>query len=431
MPKRRVVHIVPGMNPGGGPGGYAFQLSNAFRRFPSDRYEISFYEVQFQPAHYDSGIRQSIGWRLASSIARHPYWQKPGLKTLKSISSELVSKIIEHPDKQKSGLEKLAMEAEQWSRLAREPDASLWENDLIVVHFTLVAGQFLKRRTSNSALAVMSHSPTPVYLEMAAAYEPKMSSEELVRDETVARLLQRELSIYEQADFIIAPSLSSVDGYRSTGPEWGKVFSSSKVVTCLSGTSAPVVSREAKDWRRQLGVANGQLLAVFVGRDHPHKGIDMLMSAVSKLRQQGDHSFVLACAGLQTRGRAIDAVVELGYIKDIGGLLGAADFVISVDRCTYFNLSCLEALSMGKPLLLTNVGGNKEIKKYVPSTEITECTSEGIAAGIQRLASAGDLTERGILAKEAWATIFSPEAFCKHHEQAYDAILSNNATKQD
>lgn len=182
--------------------------------------------------------------------------------------------------------------------------------------------------------------------------------------------------------------------------------------------------RAPQEWRKQLGVADGQVLGVFVGRNHPHKGVDLLMSAVQNLRQQGERDFVLACAGLQPRDAPVEGAIGLGYINDIGGLLGAADFVISVDRCTYFNLSCLEALSMGKALLLTNVGGNKEIGRLVPTVEMVECTSEGIAAGIRRIVSTRDFAERGRLAKEAWGKFFSPEAFCKNHERAYDEIFA-------
>lgn len=220
------------MNPGGGPGGYTFRLREGFEEFPSDHYEVSFQEVQTQ----SPATHEAPEWRLAAKIAAYPLWQKPGLRRLRFAVSRLAPKIPGYPYPI-SGIEGFNMMAGvmagQGQELSRLLGKSLWQNDLVVVHSTVWAGHLLEQRSGHGVIAVMSHSGTPVYVELAALYEPDMPLEECLRDETIAPYLQQELNIYERVDFIIVPALSAVDGYCTIGPQWQKVFTSSKVVTSV------------------------------------------------------------------------------------------------------------------------------------------------------------------------------------------------------
>ena len=56
--------------------------------------------------------------------------------------------------------------------------------------------------------------------------------------------------------------------------------------------------------------------------------------------------------------------IETGWTDDPQSFIAASDLVVIPNRHTYFDLSVLETLSLGKSLLLSDSGGNKYFKQF-------------------------------------------------------------------
>ena len=56
--------------------------------------------------------------------------------------------------------------------------------------------------------------------------------------------------------------------------------------------------------------------------------------------------------------------IETGWTDDPQRFISASDLVVIPNRHSYFDLSVLETLSLGKPMLLSNTGGNKYFKQF-------------------------------------------------------------------
>lgn len=135
-----------------------------------------------------------------------------------------------------------------------------------------------------------------------------------------------------------------------------------------------------------------------------HKGFSMLISALRKLINKGydldlaivgdgpDKEMYIKCSqklGVKNR------VHLLGYVPD-------EDLACLYKRCTAFALPShfeglplvlLEAMSLGKPVVATRVGGTPEVIEDGKSGILVDPNSEDLASGIERLLSTPHLRE--------------------------------------
>ncbi|GAA1157452.1 glycosyltransferase family 4 protein [Ornithinicoccus hortensis] len=120
--------------------------------------------------------------------------------------------------------------------------------------------------------------------------------------------------------------------------------------------------------RTELGLTDGQRLVVAVGRLTPQKGFDRLLEVIGRIEFAGvDMRVVIAGDGPQGEAlqRTIDRralpVTLLGRRADVADLLGAADLAVSAARWEGQPVWLQEALSVGAPIVATDVGGTAEV----------------------------------------------------------------------
>ena len=164
-----------------------------------------------------------------------------------------------------------------------------------------------------------------------------------------------------------------------------------------SASFEPVVAFEAaKRLRDKLGVKPASLLIGSVGCMRPEKNQDVLLTALRRLRvARVDAHLVIAGDGplraqLVRRAAELelsDRVHLIGEVDDVRPVLGAMDvFVLPSVAVESFSNAALEAMSMAKPVILSDVGGAREmiddgIEGYVVSrTELAARLPALIAA---------------------------------------------------
>lgn len=159
----------------------------------------------------------------------------------------------------------------------------------------------------------------------------------------------------------------------------------------------PVVAFEAaKRLRASLGVKPGALLIGSVGRLAPEKNHEVLLTALRRLRvARVDAHLVIAGSGplreqLLRRAAELeiaDRVNLIGEFEDVRPVLAAMDvFVLPSVAVESFSNAALEAMSMGRPVILSDIGGAREmiddgVEGYVVSaTELSARLPAIIAA---------------------------------------------------
>jgi glycosyltransferase involved in cell wall biosynthesis len=164
-----------------------------------------------------------------------------------------------------------------------------------------------------------------------------------------------------------------------------------------SASFEPVVVFEAaKRLRESLGVKPESLLIGSVGRLAPEKNHDVLLGALRRLRVARVDAHLVVAGGGPLRESLLRRAAELeiadrvhliGEVEDVRPVLGALDvFVLPSVAVESFSNAALEAMSMGRPVILSDIGGAREmiddgVEGYVVSpTELSARLPALIAA---------------------------------------------------
>jgi glycosyltransferase involved in cell wall biosynthesis len=125
------------------------------------------------------------------------------------------------------------------------------------------------------------------------------------------------------------------------------------------------------DERRRLGVPPHGFVVGTVGRMAPEKNQAVLIDAVAKLRRRGVEASLLFIgdgalrAELEQRATALGIrqhAIFAGKVSDVRPALGAMDvFVLPSTQVETFSNAALEAMAMGKPVVLSEIGGATEM----------------------------------------------------------------------
>jgi len=176
-----------------------------------------------------------------------------------------------------------------------------------------------------------------------------------------------------------------------------------------------------------------RLLAV--GRLHPQKGFDTLLRALAQARSLGV-SAQLAVVGtgallapLVSLSRELgvqDHVAWLGERSDVVDLLRAADLFVFPSRYEALGVALLEAMSCGKAVVASAVGGIPEIVEDGRSGLLVSPDDERqLAAALSRLARSEELRQGlGIAARER-ARSFSIERAAQGLASVFTAALAH------
>jgi glycosyltransferase involved in cell wall biosynthesis len=127
----------------------------------------------------------------------------------------------------------------------------------------------------------------------------------------------------------------------------------------------------AKRLRATLGVRAESLLVGTVGMCRPEKNQEVLLTMMRRLRVSGvDAHLIIAGDGpmrahLERRATELEVanrVHFLGAIEDVRPVLAAIDvFVLPSTAVESFSNAALEAMAMGRPVILSNIGGAREM----------------------------------------------------------------------
>ena len=175
--------------------------------------------------------------------------------------------------------------------------------------------------------------------------------------------------------------------------------------------------------RRELGLADSDLVVGFVGRVDPHKGIEQLIAAFELVSSGFDGDATLVVVGEATRhlggadapylddlrSRSSHNVVWLGRRPDPERLYRAFDLVVVPSQWPEpFGLVAAEAMSSGIVALVADRGGLPEILGAAFADQIVEPDAETLARSILDLSGRPeDLRRLGAEGRAHIANAFS------------------------
>lgn len=182
--------------------------------------------------------------------------------------------------------------------------------------------------------------------------------------------------------------------------------------------------------RRILGFADQDYVIAISAVLRPEKNHLQLVEALARLRGRGIAARALLIGdgpmrpAIEARARALGLEAEVliaGFQQDVRPLLGAADAVaLCSTSVETFSLAALEAMALGRPVVLSAIGGAAEMVR--PGEEGFLFPAGDTGALVERLAELSDESLRRRMGATARATVearFSERAMV----DAYEALL--------
>jgi glycosyltransferase involved in cell wall biosynthesis len=186
-----------------------------------------------------------------------------------------------------------------------------------------------------------------------------------------------------------------------------------------------------KNVRHDLGLTESEVAVLMVGRVAEIKGHDIALESMRLLGQAEGPRFRLFCAGQETQwGRALRASAAgkyatwLGRRSDVADLLAAADIIIQPSRSEGLGIALMEAASVKKPMVASNVGGIPEIiKDQVTGRLIQPNDPMALAEAIKALAyDTDEATRLGQAAQDRFVEEYSVPTMIAKTLAVYESI---------
>lgn len=128
-----------------------------------------------------------------------------------------------------------------------------------------------------------------------------------------------------------------------------------------------------KNIRAELGIAKEQIVVASIARFTVQKQPLKLIAAFAELCKQLDNVTLLMVGDGEDKKASVDLIKSLGienrvvmqsFRQDVPDLLAAVDVFVLPSLWEVFPIALLEAMSMGKAVIASNVGGTPEMVKH-------------------------------------------------------------------
>ena len=187
------------------------------------------------------------------------------------------------------------------------------------------------------------------------------------------------------------------------------------------------------DFIRDKFVEDDEPLALFVGRLVPHKGIGILIRALEYLQNGklliiGDGPYLNWLKQLTKKLNLEERVVFVGPISDywLPAYYAATDVVVlpSTSRLEAFGIVGLEAMASGKPLILSDIPGVRDVISSDEGFIVEPLDPEAVAHALEKIWDYPENAKQmGLKGRERVVSIFSWKKVSKDVEKIFKEII--------
>jgi len=181
----------------------------------------------------------------------------------------------------------------------------------------------------------------------------------------IPRSLHRRLLVRLVApriDRVVAVTATQVEELAALG------FRRDRITVIPNATPRPSCDRSRQEVRAELGLADDDVVALFLATLRPEKRVELFVDAVVRARREEPRlRAVVAGGGPQLEllrrlaASSPEAVRVLGERSDVGNLIEASDLLCMTSSFEGVPLSVVEAMALGRPVVAMRVGGLVEL----------------------------------------------------------------------
>ena len=269
------------------------------------------------------------------------------------------------------------------------------------------------------------HSPLPYHIELIQEVFGLNGSD--LSASVCGQLEEIDQKAFSVAQQFVLPCIEALDGYFSNWPLIEPLLKNKSVHYLLTGCPQAGPTKGNDNALTEYQIPKNSFIVSFTGRHSFIKGYDILEAAAKKILDQHRDIFFLV-AGKRTGIERFhhDNWIETGWTDDPAGLINRSDVNIVANRETYFDLNVIEAMSLAKPIILTETGGNRFLKKNINSRGmvfVEFANADSLAKKIESCYQNRDmLAAMGLENKIAYEQDFTSELFYKRYIELYKNI---------
>lgn len=234
------------------------------------------------------------------------------------------------------------------------------EADIVHIHYVLDY-YFLKNIIKKNAVKILTiHTPESITKEI---------SSNGLKSKILDEIAKIEREAIEWADILLYPCKESFENHLEVFPYLKDITKNKIIRYCPTGTEDLKIEKSKDTIRKELKIPKNAFLISYVGRHVEVKGFDILANAVVFLLEKGEKIYFLTAG----RGNLIDEFVKnkklsyfwkhIEWTNNPGDIINASDCFVLANRRSFFDLALIEAMSVGLPIITTNVGGSSFIIK--------------------------------------------------------------------
>lgn len=182
------------------------------------------------------------------------------------------------------------------------------------------------------------------------------------------------------------------------------------------------------------GLSDQDFVLTCVANDRPMKGIPFLLEAISLIPKEWPVKLVLIGNGLDNpkylklidKYKINDKIILTGFRKDSLALVRASHvFVLSSIKGEATTKSVIEAMSLEKPCLITDISGNRGlIENGVSGLVVKAGSGKALAEGIIRMFENRDhISQMGINARKRINEKFNTDTTVEKYKQLYEELI--------
>jgi glycosyltransferase involved in cell wall biosynthesis len=212
-----------------------------------------------------------------------------------------------------------------------------------------------------------------------------------------------------------------------------------KTKIVYNGISVPKnrrkIENQTKQKKQMFNIEEDDTILCTIGRLEPPKGHIYLIYALKKLLNEHKNIKCIFVGDGSLRDKLENEAFELGVLKniiftgirsDVPDILRFCDVIVIPSIREGFSLALLEAMAAGKPIIATNVGGNKEAIEHRKSGLIVEPRDvKGLSEGISFLLKNSKVaSEFGYNARLKYSNGFTNTIMIQKYQDLYFELLN-------
>jgi len=189
--------------------------------------------------------------------------------------------------------------------------------------------------------------------------------------------------------------------------------------------------------RKAWDIPGDARMVVTIGNLNPRKGLEELVTAAGQIVADCPPTHWVIVGRDDGMGTALRAQIDeaslsdrihlAGPREDVGRVLAAADLVVHPSRQEGFSNVILEAMAAGRPLIVTDVGGNAEAVIHEESgLVVPPCDPTALAQAMQRLLRDPEECNRlGAAARERAVKMFGMADMIRETAELYEGLVED------